>query len=122
MQKKTLTFGDVSVTFAEQKEYESRGKLAYSTWEKHPHAREWLGTLTFESPRGAVPLQTADMLAYEAYKEWEGIEYGELSFKTNFQLRPLLHKITQRYAMHSGGLYGQQALKTAVARFEVGRD
>jgi hypothetical protein len=111
--------GPVSIVFAEQKEYEERSAKTLQAWRRHPEVDRFLGSLTFVRPQKSLPLQAADLLAYEANKEWEGRQYGELSFATNFQLRPVLQKITQRRAMHAGGLYSARALKTAVARFHT---
>ncbi len=109
----------VPVVFAAQEEYADRNRDAYSAWRNHPHAGQFLGDLTFDFPQVIVPLQAADMVAYQTAKEWEGLEYGEVNAATNFQMRPILHKITERRAMHSGGLYGELGLKNAVARFHA---
>jgi hypothetical protein len=112
----------IRIVFAEQKEYQNRSIAIHEAWRRHPDVDRFIGSLTFSSPRKLIPLQTADLLAFEANKEWEGRQYGKLSFTTNFQLRPILQKITQRQAMHAGGLYGTRALITAVAKFHATGD
>ena len=109
----------IGIVFAEQREYQDRNIATHQAWQRYPDVNRFIGSLTFSSPRKLIPLQTADLLAYEINKEWEGRQYGELSFATNFQRRPLLQKITQRRAMHAGGLYSTRALITAVAKFHA---
>jgi len=107
----------VPLMFAVQEEYEKRNIQAYQAWRAHPRAGELLGSLTFDFPKNVVPLQAADFIAGETAKEWTGREYGEMSLRTGFQLNPTLQKITQRRAMHAGGLFSTEGLKTAIARF-----
>lgn len=108
----------VAVVFAVQPEYEDRNRETFGTWRRHPQAGEFLGGLTFDFPKWLVPLQSADMLAYEMAKYQEALEYGELSFSTNFQARTVLSKITEKHALHAGGIFGESALRTAVSLFE----
>jgi hypothetical protein len=112
----------VPIIFAAQNEYQGHIEEIYTAWRKHPRAGEFLGQLSYGFPKQVIPLQTADMLAYEARAEWEMVEFEELNFENALGFRPLLDKITKIHGLAGGGLYGRQGLKTAIARFEVSQE
>ena len=108
----------VAVVFAEHPEYQSRAVFTYDLWRQRPDFARFLGAITRGSPKLVVPLQAADMLAYEINKEWEKVEYEELTWE-NIRPRTVLDRITTIHGLHGGGLFGDQAIRTAVARFHV---
>jgi len=67
-----------------------------------------------------VPLQTADMLAFELTKDWERIgQIGACGVDSwsNLAVRSELDKISHGGSLQYGGLYDEGGLKTAIANF-----
>lgn len=108
----------VALVFGEQTEYQTRNELALQAWRRHPEFCRFIGSVTYSSPKLLIPLQAADMLAYEINKEWEKVEFQELTWQ-NVGLRSVLERITKIHGLHGGGLFGDQAIRTAVARFHI---
>jgi hypothetical protein len=73
---------------------------------------EYIGTLGIDHPHRAVPLQTADLLAYEFYHWWRDTEYGN-----PLKERPVLEKaIEHNKAAIRGACYSGKGAKTAIER------
>ena len=108
----------VSVIFAEQTDYAERNRDAYGAWRAHPLVGGRLGALAFDFPKYLLPLQAADLIAYEVAKYQEAFEYDELGWRTNFQRRPTLDLITARHRRGVGAFYGDLGIANAIAAFE----
>jgi hypothetical protein len=107
------------IVAAQSKNNDKRSAEIYEAWRRHPRAGEFLGTLSFAFASEVIPLQAADMLAYEISHEWATVEFEKIGWHNNFGIRPLLDKITTNRSPHRGGLYGEQGLRTAIARFHA---
>lgn len=80
---------------------------------------EYIGPLLVGSPRRVVPLQTADLLAYEFYHWWKDTEYPA---ERTYIDRPVLYRSIQRNepAMR-GACYSGEGFKYAVERHAARR-
>jgi hypothetical protein len=77
---------------------------------------EYIGSLLIDSPRRVVPLQAADLLAYEFFHWWRDTEYTDGA--SHPKQRPVLYKAMQRNeAAARGACYSGNGMRLAVERF-----
>jgi hypothetical protein len=77
---------------------------------------EYIGPLVIDTPQSVVPLQAADLLAYEFYQWWKDTEYP--SDPSSFKGRPTLDKAIERNAAAMrGACYSGNGMRLAVVRF-----
>ncbi len=66
----------LAMVFAEQSEFQRRAAKYYEDM-KHSQLGKWMRSLAFSDMRDLVPLQAADLVAYELYKEAERRRYRQ---------------------------------------------
>lgn len=71
-------------------------------------------TLAFASPKDCTPLQCSDMMSYEAYRYWERIERGDLSFAHD---RDAFKVLADAGHFSWSACYGGLGLRNAVAKY-----
>jgi hypothetical protein len=112
----------VALMVAEQSEYRGRMKAIHDAWRSHPDIKTgFLGPISFDYPRRVVPLQAADMFAYEMNKNWEEEEYPDGGFALGRALsfRPVVEKFAQNNGLSFGGCYTVGGLSLRVLRHNL---
>ena len=108
----------VAPLFAEQDEYNHRMMDIYEAYRHHPEWSKFLRSMTFAAPRGIIPLQAADMLAYGVALERSDVEYPKQEITlSNIGPRKFLINMTGFHGLHVGGCFGALALKNAMRDF-----
>lgn len=107
---------DVAVMFSKQNEYESRAARIFDAYQRQQKWHQHISSFTFASPDKVVPLQTADMIAYEACKEWENVRLRPMTFENNFGIRDRLWWITNGQLQY-GALYADEGMRGAVDKW-----
>lgn len=115
---KTNAGGEIVVPmFAYQPEYYSRMAEVGRVYGSRASYREVLGPIAFGYPFQVVPLQTADFVAHPIRKEFEHVEYDELTLD-NIDRALALKNATAFNGMGVGGGFDARALAATVERFK----
>jgi hypothetical protein len=67
----------VGVVIADQEEHQSETERTIMSWRRHARIEELIGTVGFASPKKMIPLQTADMMAHEAFRHGRWVDAVE---------------------------------------------
>ena len=59
----------IALVFAEQLKYQSRALFVYNNMKRHPHWADRFSSLTFAPMKKLLPLQSADIMAYDTYQK-----------------------------------------------------
>ena len=110
----------VSAMFAHHPEYGARMTEIGNAYGKSPSYLKFLGPIAFGSPAQVIPLQAADFVAHQVNKEFEHIEYDELTLQ-NMGRTLALENATAFNGMNIGGGFDARALVTTIERFKKTR-
>lgn len=96
-------------------DYAERIRAAHARYRNDGDFSQYIGPIAFDSPRCIIPLQTADLLAYEFYHWWKDTEYPR--DPRSYIDRPVLHKAIERnHSVQLGGCYSGDGMHLAVTR------
>ncbi|MBS0234400.1 MAG: hypothetical protein JSR99_13055 [Proteobacteria bacterium] len=98
-------------------EYNQRVSDVHKRYRADGDFSDYIGLLAIDSPRAVMPLQMADLLAYEFYNWWRETEYPV--DRHRLVDRPVLWRAISRNSMTAslGGCFSGGGMKSAVERF-----
>lgn len=112
-----LTGGSsVAVVYAEQPEYQDRFEEIWIAYKQKKRAAN-LRSFTIASSRDCIPLQAADLVAYEMNMDWHEREYGTPPPPLTYNIRKPLHYLREGLRVDFGGCFDAHALKVTMKRF-----
>lgn len=111
----------VSLTVAQHPQHQPQMNAIHDAYSRHPAIGNFLGPLQFCPMKSTVPLQVADVLAYEMNKEWEEAIYPPdgPSFAARLQFRPILEKFSESNGLAYGGCMVDGALSLHAFRYNL---
>jgi hypothetical protein len=104
----------VALVFAETGSLTKNIKEIFSYYQEN---KSWAHIKTFAtaSPVDCIPLQSADMLSYESYREWDG-RFDKAGIEI-LQSKPALNILARANHLQFGGCFGDEGMRNAVNRF-----
>lgn len=106
----------IALVYAEQSEFERSVLDLYSAYRDTRREGRFV-SLTIASPRVYVPLQAADLLAYEMNWDWTELEYGANRETLTSRYRTPLKFIRDGLGVLAGGGYDEDAIRLHMRRF-----
>lgn len=102
--------------FVAHGDYEDRLNAAHRSYLQDGDFSNYIGPISFDSPRRVIQLQAADLIAYQFYHYWSEMEYpAQPNVWTNFPVLEMAVKNIGHAA--PGGCYSGDGMRLAVERF-----
>lgn len=106
----------VAVVYSEQPEFEDRISEIWNAYRRNKRASK-LSSFSTASPKDVVPLQAADLVAYEMNHDWQERMYGDPPPPLTYNVRWPLKYLQDHLRLDFGGCYDAKALSLAMDRF-----
>ena len=109
----------IAIVFAESIGFSSN---VNAIWGQYKASKRWanLSTFTTASPSSCVPLQCADMLSYESYRDWD-LDIKAATWLDSLNARPAWQTLSKSGHLRFGGLYADEAMRNIVRVIEAGQ-
>ncbi|MBI1213418.1 MAG: hypothetical protein GC190_18300 [Alphaproteobacteria bacterium] len=107
----------VALVYSEQEEFKEHIREIWDAYKREAPGAN-LNSFTTASYLKLIPLQAADLFAYEMNQEWQHREYGKFGEPpplTIYERHPM-HIIRQKMSVHWGGTFDAEAIRVAMAR------
>jgi hypothetical protein len=106
---------DVALVYSEQLEFQNRIQTIWSAYDRAKNIAP-LSSFATASYKKCVPLQAADLMAYECFKYWDALEFTDGQGRS-LPLRPAMDILSDG-ASGFGGLHTKQTIARAVKSFQ----